>query len=132
MAEKLPRYFPGDALTGFPTEDVAAGTLCQIAGDKTAQGDYKVKPCGADVRPLGMVARDVDVSELADADVDKRTLVYASGVVRIKTAGGITAGEEVYCSGSGLIKKLAAEKTAIGLCLATAAEGDYAEVLLYQ
>lgn len=130
--EKQPRYFPGDAITGFPTEDVNAGTLVMIAADKTTEGDYKVKPCGENKRPVGMATRSVDVSELADTDIDKRVPIYIEGVLRIKAAAGITAGEEVFCSGAGEVKKLAAEKTAIGLCLATVTTGNFAEIMLYQ
>lgn len=131
MADKIPRYFPGEALTGYPTADVAAGTLAMISADKTASGDYSIKPCTADSKSIGMIARDVTVANFGAHDVDRRTAIYPEGVLRLLTAAGITAGEEFYCSGAGKITKISGEHKALGMVLATAAEGTYAECILY-
>lgn len=136
--EKLARYKPGDNITGVPlAEDIVAGTFVMVVegagtGGLSPQGDYVIKPASANLeRPFGVAERSVDVSELADTDVDKRTNIVRRGAVaRVLCEGAIKAGEEVYIAGAGKVKKFAAEKLAVGRCVRGGTD-TYIEVDVY-
>lgn len=133
MAEQIGRFKPGENLPVFGEEQLLAGRLVAISSTKTTQGDYQCKHAGANVTRdeiIGCVQRDTGPTTDPANSWTRRTEVQVGGVVRVLAAGAITAGKTVYCSGEGKVKEIAAEKNAIGVCMATVAEGKYAEVLL--
>jgi len=132
MAERIGRFKPGENLPCFCAEAIPEGRCVAISGNKTTQGDYQVKLAGANVTR----AEIVGVSQRSGSGSDpttswtRRIEAQESGVVWIKAAAAITAGKAVYCSGSGEVKEIAAEKNAIGVCMNAATEGGWAEVKL--
>lgn len=133
-AEQIARFKPGANIPVFAEELLPAGRLVICSGAKTAQGDYKAKLATANVESpvvLGATQRESGPTTDPATSWTRRVEVATGGVVRVKAAGAITAGKEVYVSGSGEVKEIAAEKKAVGVCLNTVSEaGEYAEVLL--
>lgn len=131
--EKIARYKPGENVTVFAEEQIPAGRFVMISGDKTSQGDYKAKLATANLeRPFGVSERDSGPTGDPSTSWTRRINVCRRGcIAKVKAAAGITAGEEVYISGSGEVKKLAAEKLAVGRAMNTVTEGQYVEVDVY-
>lgn len=130
--EKLARYKPGENVSALPTEDIVAGTFVMIAGEPHATGAYKVKPATANLpNPFGVAERSIDVSELDDRHVDKLVNVARRGAIsRVLCEGAVAAGEEVYVSGAGKVKKIASEKFGVGRCVKGGTD-TYIEVELF-
>src|ERR1041384_949597 len=110
MAEVIGRFKPGQNLPVFCEEQINGGLLVICSGAKTAQGDYKVKKAGANATKatiLGATQRDSGPTGDPATSWTRRVEVQTGGVIRVKAAGGITAGGEVYSSGAGEEKKIA-------------------------
>jgi hypothetical protein len=132
-AEQIGRFKPGENLPVFASELLPAGRLVIIGADKTAQGDYSAKLAGANATRgtvLGATQRESGPTTDAATAWTRRVEIQTGGVVRVKASAAITAGEEVQVSGSGEVKKWAAEKNSVGVALNTVAENGYVEVLL--
>lgn len=137
MTEKIARYKPGENVTGYAAEDIAAGTFVECSGVETVPASggsalYKIKPCGANVaRPFGVAERSVTVSGLNVHHTDRLTNVVRRGcIAKVLCEGEVKAGEEVYVAGSGKVKKIASEKNACGRALSTGTD-TYIEVDVY-
>lgn len=133
MAEQIGRFKPGENIPVFAVEQLPAGRLVYISADKTTNGDYSAKLATDNIaanKILGATQRDSGPTTDSATAWTRRVEVQTDGVVRVMAAAGITAGEEVYCSGEGKVKKLAAEKLSCGVAMNTVETGQYAEVLL--
>lgn len=121
MAEYLPLFKPGQAITRSASASITAGQLVSVSGSGT------VAPSGAgDVAWLGVAAFDAASS----ADVT----VYTGGTQRINAGtGGVTAGQLVHAGASGTVvthTNGTADYEIVGLALTTATAGNPVEVQL--
>jgi hypothetical protein len=107
MAEYLPVYKPGQAITLPASATITAGQLVEVSGSGT------VGPAGAaSVKVVGVAAFDA-------ASGDSLT-IFAGGVQHAVASGAITAGQVVQAGAAGTV---AAGTTApIGIALTTAAD----------
>ena len=104
MAEYLPIYKPGQAITLAASATITGGQLVEVTGSGT------VGPAGAaSVKVVGVAAFDA-------ASTDNVT-IFAGGVQSVLASGAITAGQVVQAGAAGTV---AAGTTApIGIALTT-------------
>lgn len=104
MAEYLPIYKPGQAITLEASATITGGQLVEVTGSGT------VGPAGAaSVKVVGVAAFDA-------ASGDNVT-IYAGGVQHVLASGAITAGAVVQAGAAGTV---AAGTTApVGIALTT-------------
>lgn len=120
MAEYLPVYKPGQALTLKASATITAGQIVEVSGSGT------VAPAGADsVKWVGVAA--------FDAATNDNVTVYAGGVQSLKASGAITAGDQVVCGAAGVAVSDSTPASApalVGVALSTAADGAQVRVLV--
>lgn len=117
MAEYLPLYKPGVALTYQASATITAGQLLHITGSGT------VGPAtAASTKCVGVAAFDA-------VSGDKVT-IHAGGVQKIVASGAITAGDVVAAGAAGTVAAIGAGAfaTKIGIALTTAADTATAEI----
>lgn len=119
MADYLPKFKPGAAVTFTTTADVTGGRLVDLTGNNT------IGPAGADV---------ADVVGVAGFDVlsGEKVTVYCrpTGVHRLVANGAIAAGAKVISATGGKIATIGAGTNPIGIALeAAAADNDVIDVL---
>lgn len=119
MAEYLPLYKPGQALTRSASAAITAGQLVSVSGDGT------VAPSAAGDAPwLGVAAFDA----ASGADVT----VFCGGTQRIKAGtGGLTAGNLVHAGATGTVVSHTNgtnDYEIVGVALSTTSAGDLADV----
>lgn len=133
MSEAIGRFKPGENLPVFASEELPEARLVMIAGDKTSRGDYNVKLATANIEPsecIGVTQRSSGPTTDPASSWTRRVEAMTGGVALVKAAGAITAGEKVYVSGAGEVKKWEAGKLAIGVAMATCESGKNCEVKL--
>jgi hypothetical protein len=119
MADYLPKFKPGQAVTFTASADVTGGRLVAITGNRT------VGPAGADSAAVVGVAG-------FDAKAGERVTVFtrAGGVQQLTASGAIAAGVKVSSAAAGKIQTLGTTANPIGLALeAAAADNDVIDVL---
>ena len=112
MAEYLPIYKPGQALTLKASAAVTGKQIVAVSGSGT------VAPAGAaSTAAVGVAA--------FDAATNDNVTVYAGGVQEVTASGAITAGSPVICGASGTVVAAAtpAAGQQVGIALTTAADG---------
>lgn len=112
MADYLPKFKPGEAISRVLTGTVTGGQLVTVAGAVAGAG-------AADW--LGVAAFDGVSGDLIG--------VYSEGVQRLTAAAAITAGARVKCAAAGQVTTLTAGSdaydTQVGIALeAASAQGD--------
>lgn len=119
MADYLPKFKPGQAVTFTASVDVAGGRLVAVTGPRT----------------VGLAAADsaavVGVAGF-DAKAGERVTVFtrAGGVHQLTAAGAIAAGAQVSAAAAGKAQTIGATENPIGLALeAAAADNDVIDVL---
>lgn len=124
MADYLPRFKPGQAITSQASAAITGGRAVAISGSGT------VATAAADSTAfVGIAAFDVAASG------DKVT-IFTGGVQKCVASGAITAGAGVVTDTGGKVKSAtiataAAAATLIGRALTTtAADGDICDVLI--
>lgn len=118
MADYLPKYLPGKAVTFTTSDAVVGGTLVAVSGSGT------VATAGADaVNVVGVAGHDA-----ASGD---RVVVFTrgGGVQRLISAGVIAAGAQVISAADGEIATIGGGSNPIGIALETAAADDVIDVL---
>lgn len=116
MAEYLPKFIPGQAITLTASAKIGAGQLLEVTGAGT------VGVAGADSAKIAGVAG-------VDAASGERLTVYRGGVQRLVAAGAITAGAAVYAAAAGKIQSTGTNK--IGLALTSAGkQGDIVDIAI--
>lgn len=90
MAEYLPIYKPGQALTLKASAAVTAGQVVAISGDNT------IAPAGAASTAVVGVAG-------TDGATNDNVVVYAGGVQNVLASGAITAGSPVIAGAAGTV-----------------------------
>jgi len=98
MAEYLPVYKPGQALTLKASATITAGQVVAVSGVNT------VAPAGANATNWIGVAG-------FDAATNDNVTIYADGVQSVTTSGTVTAGDLVVCGAAGVVSTLAAVST---------------------
>lgn len=119
MADYLPKFKPGQAVTFTASADVTGGRLVAVTGNRT------VGPAGADSAAVVGVAG-------FDAKAGERVTVFtrAGGVQQLTANGAIVAGVKVSSATAGKIQTLGTTVNPIGLALeAAAADNDVIDVL---
>lgn len=112
MAEYLPLYKPGQAITLKASGTITGGRVVAVSGDGT------VATAGADsVNWVGVAA--------FDAVANDNVTIYAGGVQYCVASGAITAGDAVEVAASGAVATAAGTTfaTHVGTALKTAADG---------
>lgn len=120
MAEYLPIYKPGQALTLKASATITGGQLVAVSGSGT------VSPAGAKSAAVVGVAA-------FDAATNDNVTIFAGGVQTLTASGAITAGDLIVAAASGKVAKLAAVTTPtaadvtdsraiLGIALTTAAD----------
>lgn len=119
MADYLPKFKPGQAVTFTASADVTGGRLVAITGNRT------VGPSGADSAAVVGVAG-------FDAKAGERVTVFtrAGGVQQLTASAAIAAGVKVSSAAAGKIQTIGATTNPIGLALeAAATDNDVIDVL---
>lgn len=116
MAEYLPKFIPGQAITLTASTKIVAGQLLEVTGAGT------VGVAGADsAKVVGVAGVDTASGE--------RLTVYRGGVQRLVAAGAITAGAAVYAAAAGKIQATGTNK--VGLALTSAGkQGDIVDIAI--
>jgi len=126
MADYLPRYTPGDAITQTASAAITGGRLVEVSATGT------VATAAADsAKVVGVAAADV----AASGDRLLCFPVRGGGVHKLVASGAITAGEGVVSDTGGKVKSAttataAAAGTLLGIALTTTTtDGDIVDVL---
>lgn len=116
MADYLPRFKPGQAVTFTATTAITGGRLVEVSGD----------------RSVGTAAADsakVVGTAGFDAAIGESVTVYDGGVQRLTASGVIAVGARVIAAATGKIATVGAGANPIGIALqAAAADGDVIDV----
>lgn len=126
MADYVPKFTPGQAITSQASAAITGGQLVAVSGSGTV-----AKTAGASTAWVGVAAFDA-------ANGDKVT-IHKGGVQRIVASGAITAGDQVISAADGKVASLAAAAGAtagdinaarqvVGTALTTAADGASVEI----
>jgi hypothetical protein len=122
MAEYLPIYKPGQALTLKASAAIVGGQLVAVSGSGT------VAPAGA------AAANWVGVAAF-DAAINDNVTIHCDGVQSVTASGTVTAGDQVISAAAGAVSTAAAVTTPtaadvnttrqlVGVALTTAATGN--------
>lgn len=119
MADYLPKFKPGQAVTFTASADVIGGRLVSVTGNRT------VGPAGADsASVVGVAAVDTVAGEKVTV------FTRAGGVQQLVASAAIAAGAKVTSAAAGKIVTQGAGTNPIGLALeAAAADLDVVDVL---
>ena len=112
MAEYLPIYMPGQALTLKASATITGRQVVAVSGSGT------VAPAGAASTAAVGVAG-------FDAATNDNVTIYAGGVQEVVASGAITAGSPVICGAAGTVAASATPPAGqqVGVALTTAADG---------
>ncbi|KDA05557.1 hypothetical protein DC31_13875 [Microbacterium sp. CH12i] len=119
MADYLPKFKPGQAVTFTASANVVGGRLVEVTGNRT------VGPAGAD-------AADVVGVAAFDALAGDPVTVYMrpGGVHPLTASAAIVAGVKVSAAAAGKIQTIGSTTNPVGLALeAAAADNDVIDVL---
>lgn len=126
MAEYLPVFIPGQAVTLKASAAITGGQLVAVTGSGT------VGPAGANATSWVGVAA-------FDAATNDNVTIYSGGVQSVTASGSVTAGDVVVPAASGAVSTLAAVTTptaadvtntraVVGVALTTATNGNKVRV----
>lgn len=118
MAEYLPVFKPGQAVTLKASAAITGGQVVEVTGSGT------VGPAGANsTKVVGVAA--------FDAAINDNVTVYAGGVQHCTASGAITAGDIIAAAAAGAVATNAAPAAGvqIGVALTTAANAADVRVL---
>lgn len=112
MADYLPKFAPGDAVTFTASAAVVGGRAVEVSGDRT------VAPgTAASTKAIGIAARDAAINE--------RVVVYlfTGAVHRAPAAAAVVAGAHVESAAAGKVQTRTTG-TDIGVALTAATDAD--------
>lgn len=100
MADQLPKFKPGQAVTFTASAAVTGGQLVE-----STTGDYQVGPAGAtSLKVVGVAGHD--------AAINAKVVVHIGGVQKLTTtAAAVTAGALIVAAAAGQVVALAAVTT---------------------
>lgn len=113
MADYLPLFTPGAAVTFAAGANVTGGRLAAVAGDRIA-----VHATADSAKVVGVFAHDATEGD--------NVAVYSGGVQRPLASGAINAGDRVAAAADGTVSTTGTNK--IGTALAAAADGALAQI----
>ncbi len=119
MAESLPIYRPGQAITLKASGAITGGRMVAVSGSGT------VATAGADsIAWVGQAA--------FDAATNDNLTVHCGGVLEFVASGAITAGDNVECAAAGAVATASGVTpgTYVGVALTTAADTAKVRVLM--
>lgn len=118
MADYLPKFKPGQAVTFTASADIVGGREVAVSGNWT------VATAGADAIAIGTAAFDVLSGEKVTV------FLRGGGVHSLIAAGAIAAGARVITATGGKVATIASGSNPIGVALkASAADLDVIDVL---
>ncbi|MCB2177565.1 MAG: DUF2190 family protein [Actinomycetales bacterium] len=117
MADYLPKFKPGQAVTFSASAAVTGGREVVVTGDRT------VGPAGDDELAIGTAGFDAAIGE------DVTVFLRGNGVHPLIAAGAIAAGDRVITAIAGKVATIGAGTKPIGIALTTAADLDVVDVL---
>ena len=117
MAEYLPIYKPGQAITLKASAGITGGLVVAVSGDGT-------------VAVAGAASTAVVGVAAFDAVANDNVTVYAGGVQNVKASGAITAGSPVIAGALGTVVASATPPAGqqVGIALSTAADAALVRV----
>jgi hypothetical protein len=121
MADYVPLYLPGDAITGTASAAITGGKLVYVSGDGTV-----ANTTSASTLPVGVAAQD------AAASGDKVGYFSRGTVHRLTASGAITAGGLVAAAAAGAVAAHTGgtnDNRVFGIALTTAADTATVEVM---
>ncbi len=120
MADYLPKFKPGQAVTFVTTADVTGGRLVEASTTTRS-----CAPAGADsAKVLGVAATDAVSGDSVGV------YMRPTGVQQLTASGAIAIGAKVVAAAAGKIQTIASNSNPIGIALeAAAADGDVIDVL---
>jgi hypothetical protein len=138
MGEQIARFKPGDNVTvKSKSGALAAGRFVKVVAVQAGTGAYEAEySVEADVgRPFGVTQRDTNATNTANEQARSVELltecVRRGAIARVQVAAEVKAGEEVFITTEGKVKKWESGKVAVGRALTTATNGNFAEVDIY-
>ena len=119
MAEYLPIYKPGQALTLKASATITGGQLVAVTGSGT-------------VGPAGAASTAFVGAAGFDAEVNGNVTIFCGGVQNLTASGAITAGSPVIAGANGTVVTSATPPAGqqVGVALTTAADGAKVRVLV--
>lgn len=117
MAEYLPIFKPGQAVTLKASAAITGGQLVSVSGSGT-------------VAPAGAASTSVVGVAAFDAVTNDNVTIYAGGVQNCTASGAITAGDPVIAAAAGAVVTSAAPPAGqqVGIALSTATNGNKVRV----
>src|SRR5699024_723477 len=115
MADYLPVYKPGQALTLKASDAVTGGQIVEVTGDGT------VGPAAA------ASAKVIGVAGF-DADTNENVTVFAGGVQGVVANGSVSAGDSIVAGVSGSAVAQSGIDPVIGIALSDASDGNLVRV----
>lgn len=126
MADYVPKFTPGQAITSQASAAITGGQLVAVSGSGTV-----APTAAATVAWVGVAAFDAANGE--------KVTIHKGGVQRIVASGAVTAGDQVISAAGGKVATLAAAAGAVaadinaarqvvGIALTTAADGATVEI----
>ena len=119
MADYLPKFKPGQAVTFKASAAIIGGRLVAVTSPRT------VGPAGADsAAVVGVAGFDAAIGE------DVTVFTRAGGVHSLVASGAIGAGVKVSAAATGKVQTIGATANPVGIALdAAAADNDVIDVL---
>lgn len=119
MADFIPKFKPGQAVTFSASAAVTGGREVVVTGDRT------VGPAGADALAIGTAGFDAAIGE------DVTVFLRGNGVHSLIAAGAIAAGAQVITATGGKVATISTGANPIGIALMAAAAADDVVDVLY-
>ncbi|MGV8852826.1 MAG: capsid cement protein [Rhodoglobus sp.] len=118
MADYLPKFKPGQAVTFKASAGVTGGRLVVVTGSRT------VGPAGADANAIGVAGFDAVTGE------DVTVFTSSGGLHPLIASAAIAAGAKVISAATGKVATIGAGTNPIGTAItAAAADNDVIDVL---
>src|SRR5438128_1268761 len=94
--ECIPKYEPGQRITGEATAAVTGKRVLRISADRTDEGNISVAHANAEGPIIGVASHDAASGDLV-------TVIGSGAVVPIDPSADVTAGDEVVAAASGKV-----------------------------
>lgn len=115
MADYLPKFQPGQAVTHTASAAVVGGRVVEVTGDRRV-----AHAAAASAKAVGVAG--------FDADAEGSVTVYSGGVQRLTAASAVTAGARVAAAADGKVAPVTASEPALGIALEAGSAEDVVDV----
>lgn len=127
--ECIPKYEPGQRITGKATAAITGKRLVAISGDLTPEGNIQVAHAVVNALTADTGAA-IGVASHDCANGDLVTIIGAGAVVPVDPNVDITAGQKLAAAAAGKVAPAADTDTVIGTAFSSADESDGDDVLV--